>query len=193
MENNKPEWLLKAEEELAKFAKTKIGKMNQKEFDLYERQSNSGKSGGAAAKKSGQLLAAAKNGGKKQGPIQGKKNVESGHLAFITPKKGTEEALIRGRKSAATAKARGSKPYKVIHCDACNKTVTSGVAKRHGSNCFAKKAYDMFPNETLKISSIVKLFNGIYGYNTIKKIVSNTPYLFESPKKGYYKKVLKQS
>lgn len=38
MENNKPEWLLKAEEELAKFAKTKIGKMNQKEFEYHERQ-----------------------------------------------------------------------------------------------------------------------------------------------------------
>lgn len=35
---NKPEWLLKAEEEQDKFANTKIGKMTQKEFEYHERQ-----------------------------------------------------------------------------------------------------------------------------------------------------------
>ena len=186
---NKPQWLIDAENQINQFAESKIGKMSQEEFKFFEKQANAGRAGGISAVKSGQLIEAARAGGSKQGPIQGKANVESGHLASITPKKGTKEALARGKKSAATAKARGSKPYTVIHCDSCNKTVTSGVIKRHGSNCFAKKAYDIFPNETLQMNAIVKLFEGIYNYNTIRNIVMNTPYLFESTKKGYYKKI----
>jgi hypothetical protein len=107
--SNKPEWLLKAEEEIANFAKTKIGKMDQKEFEFYEKQVNAGKSVHLSGKgiwamdkeslkaahvKGGtnSFIARKKNvdkwdedlkpflkaGGKKMGPIQGKKNVESG-------------------------------------------------------------------------------------------------------------------
>lgn len=36
MKNNKPEWLLKAEEEQAKFNETKIGKMTEKAYAQYE-------------------------------------------------------------------------------------------------------------------------------------------------------------
>ena len=111
-DQNKPEWLLKAEQEQAKFNETKVGKMNQKEFEFYERQSNAGKSAylgetgiwnmdptskkeaerkggktGASGKKQvqdGTYKKRAIAGGKKQGPIQGRKNVESGHWAKLS-------------------------------------------------------------------------------------------------------------
>lgn len=82
MENqNKPDWLIKAQEEMAKFAETKIGKMTEKEFRFSEKQSNAGKIGGKIA-----------------GHIQGKKNVESGHLESLRTTEHQSNAGTKGGK-----------------------------------------------------------------------------------------------
>jgi hypothetical protein len=64
--NNKLQWLIDAENEINNAANTKYGKMSDKEFRFSEKQSNAGKAGG-----------------KITGPIQGKRNVESGHLQSL--------------------------------------------------------------------------------------------------------------
>ena len=149
--SNKPEWLLKAEEEIANFAKTKIGKMDQKEFEYYERQSYAGVIGGIVnmEKNAEQLKAAAakwrtenpekvselaslagiashlKNPDhvKIAGSKGGLKNVESGHLAKV---RDTNKML--------------SGANKVIKCPHCPKEGQLANMKRwHYDNCKKKQ------------------------------------------------------
>jgi DNA invertase Pin-like site-specific DNA recombinase len=62
MENNKPEWLLKAEQEQSKFNKSEWGKLTEKEFIFKEKQQHAGKAGGKKALDSGQFKERARLG-----------------------------------------------------------------------------------------------------------------------------------
>jgi hypothetical protein len=75
---------------------------------------NGTKLGGKSAVKSGQLLRAAVNGGKSQGKIRGKINVESGHLDNIRKLAITKEARIKA-KANTDYKAIAEKQKKPIY------------------------------------------------------------------------------
>ena len=148
---NKPEWLIKAEEEQAKFKESKFGKMNQKEFEYYERQSSAGAIGGIvnmeknaeqlktdAAKWRSEnpekvselaslrgLITRAKhpNLASENGKKVGKMHVESGHLAKV---RDTNKML--------------SGANKVIKCPHCPKEGQLANMKRwHYDNCKKKQ------------------------------------------------------
>jgi len=61
MENNKPDWLKKAEQEIKEFKATKIGQMTQKEFIAFERNSK----GGSANKETGHIYKLIESNGDK--------------------------------------------------------------------------------------------------------------------------------
>lgn len=126
MENtNKPQWLIDAENEIKNFENTEFGKLSDKEFNFKEKQSNAGTNGGNKAKETGQVYEAAvkgreiystdprlKTNAQKMGNTQGKKNVESGHLAKVrNPKKSgaVSGSIIR-------------------HCNRCGKELKGNAA-----------------------------------------------------------------
>ena len=123
MKNNKPEWLLKAEEEQAKFLKTKFGKMSQKEYEFHERQSHAGKSGGsktvAVHKESGYFQSEEwKQSQSKGGKTSGDNNVKSGHWAKVGAKHGNthSHAHITCPKCGHTGSTRNIKPIHFNNC-----------------------------------------------------------------------------
>lgn len=89
-------WLEIAKEENNKFNNSDFGKLS----DGKLRQLEASKLGGKSAVKSGQLAKASINGGKSQGKIRGKINVETGHLANIRKLAITKE--VRDRAKANT-------------------------------------------------------------------------------------------
>jgi hypothetical protein len=136
MKQDKPQWLIDAEAEITNFEKSKYGSMSQTEFNYDQRQitashshwknnrdsaldhlrkvstSESCSKGGHSAK----LVGAQSKGGKINGPIQGRKNVESGQLE----------------------KAR-QKSLEKIPCQYCNKMIDRKNHKRwHGDRCKLK-------------------------------------------------------
>jgi hypothetical protein len=87
-QDNRPQWLIDAENEIKNFENTKFGKMTDKEFRLSERQSNAGKSGikiitddhRRSAWNSFVESENFKESCSKGGVTQGNKSVESGQL-----------------------------------------------------------------------------------------------------------------
>ena len=102
MEDYKNEqWWIELQESMQGFNENQMSKIT----DGKLRQINGGKLGGKSAVKSGQLLKASVNGGKTQGKITGKKNVENGHIHKITE-------LARSKE--ARDKAKSNTNYKLI-------------------------------------------------------------------------------
>ena len=204
MENqNKPDWLIKAEEEMAKFANTKVGKMSQKEFEFHERQSNAGKVAGNKAKDSGQFKQFAIEGGKATGSIQGKKNVESGHLASITAVKGSVEAKRRGKLNSLAQKEsvkNGNHNTQKIHvCNICGQTGKGpAFLAKHNNKCIIIDIVNLLPNDTFKMGDGIKLAISIsnFTYTQVKFVIKNNNFFQFIPigitgKKGLYKKIIK--
>ena len=96
-----------------------------------------GKAAGRKAKESGQFIEFARAGGEAYGPIQGRKNVESGHLASITPKSGSLEAKRRNELRQKLMKERGTHNSQKEHtCPHCNKIGKGNMMFRwHFDNC----------------------------------------------------------
>ena len=89
MENqNKPDWLIKAEEEQAKFNQSKYGKMTEKELKRFQAASLAS----SCVSKENRI---------KSGRIGGNKNVESGHLKNITKLWHGESASNAGKKGGS--------------------------------------------------------------------------------------------
>lgn len=142
-QNKKPQWLIDAENAINEFENSKFGKLSDKEFRFSEKQSNSGKNAGLKAKKSGQFKSFAIAGGKVVGLVQGRKNVESGHLDSITPKSGSEEAKQRNIHRQKLMKERGTHNSQIVMtCPHCNKTGKGVPAMNrwHFNNCKKKGA-----------------------------------------------------
>jgi hypothetical protein len=83
MENtNKPQWLIDAENEIKNFEESKYGKMTEKEFNLKDQFEYFTKLGRNKYKNDPR----SKENAKAMGSIQGKKNIESGHMQRMRDK-----------------------------------------------------------------------------------------------------------
>ena len=86
--NNKPQWLIDAENEINNAANTIFGKMSDKEFRRKEITSFA-------------ASCVSKENNIKKGKSTGQKNVESGHLKSITKPWTSYEAGLAGKKGGA--------------------------------------------------------------------------------------------
>lgn len=162
-------------------------------------QSAAGKKGGAAAKASGQFYEYCKSGGAVSGLIQGKKNVESGHLDSITPKSGSAEAIARNLHRQKLMKERGThNSQKEYTCPTCNQIVKGSVTMKRfhgyeGEKCNLIKILNLIPEGTYKRSQVETLAEQ-YGYTKTEgyRIILNEEWFERIPigsKKFHYKKL----
>lgn len=105
---NKPQWLIDAENEINEFAKTKIGKMSDKEFRKHDRQYTNGVNRGIINNSNGTIERAIKVStsdsklqsikGKKGGGITGKKEWTCPHCT----KEGTGPTMTKNHMDNCT-------------------------------------------------------------------------------------------
>ena len=166
-----------------------------------DEQSRKGIIAGNLAKESGQYKEYCSAGGKKQGPIQGRSNVESGHLASITPKSGSKEAIKRNKERQKLMKERGThNSQKLYECPTCGEPIKGSVTMKRfhgydGEKCNLVKIYNKIPAGTYKMGELKELVKTI-GLGPGGRLFKNPKYFIFIPigttgKKGLYKKVTK--
>jgi hypothetical protein len=171
MENtNKPQWLIDAEKDIQEFEDSKYGKMDNKEFLYSQRQSNAAsvsgknnvKNGIFGTKDSKANKALKESGwyesernkkicsenGKKIGPIQGRKNVESGHWKNIV----TFESRSKGGKKAIQKMINHEKRTEWLSY-AGKQSANKKLEKR---DIIRKKIVEQLPIDTEFTSKIVR-------------------------------------
>ena len=149
--NNRPQWLIDAENEIKKFNETKHGSMSDKEFRFSEKQSNAGSIGGTEnIKKNSEQLKAANAKWRNDNPDIVLKNCTNN--GYLTMSKYPNLAKENGKKTGAWAVESGhldnvrdinkmlEGSNKIIKCPHCEKEGQLANMKRwHYDNCKFKK------------------------------------------------------
>ena len=187
-DQNKPEWLLKAEQEQAKFRETKFGKMTQKEFEEFERNSKGGQTSGNKNIESGHWDKVrkaeaewTKNNPEKRKEISKKARANS-PMGQINKERGWMHQIANFESRSKGGITTGKQNLESGHWAKCQKLATKASVESRKILMYNKRKAitDQLPNGIEFTSKIVKEICNKEGYNSWKALLKDSRFIIKT-------------